>query len=547
MTSISERIVTENKTPIRKWRKTIKLKANDFMDIFNPSIDQSIENSKNRPQIKISYPVISEGDDKFWDENLPDQGMSDFEKELIRKRTVEITREFAQLGLKSRWYGVGDDRWLHNRLNHAKGVMKIATCLYDAACEHGKRQVRAEEKQFLRIAALLHDIGHLPFSHLIEEVFQELNWKPSGYVESFNHEYYTKEKIKEIFKDAKLEGELNNIGYTVEDLIRLINGNFGIGFLDAIINGPFDADKIDYVFRDTAVTNVYLRHLDPKESIDKIQEGVSISPEGLLVLKESSTDAAFEVLTQRESLYKKFYLNSALRLLEKAVKFIIITYYVHTYNTLDIPKNIKEKFLDDKIQIPDLGAVRIAMAVEELEKLSVEYRGGQIDTEWKIISYMYGRLENKALGNKIKDALRECFSIISNIEDERGYLNEESKRKLNPQNPFPKIPIDKSRYIAKTVSLRFPGAISIDILPPFKFFKITGSRRHKKRSDGTSASSECFLSESLITKLKAESKLGGREQIQINMYKLGEESEISKALDLFKKLQEEERPIGEEE
>lgn len=333
-------------------------------------------------------------------------------------------------------------------------------------------------------------------------------------------------------------------------MIRLINGDFGIGFLDAIINSPFDADKIDYVFRDADVTNVFIPQIKPKQFIDRIKEGVSISPEGLLVFKESSADAVFKVLTQREKLYEEFYLKPALRLLEKAVKFIIITYYVHTYNRLptDIPKNIEEKFLDDKIQISDLGAVRIAMAADELEERSGEYRGGQMDTEGEIVRYMSEKMKNKLLDKKIKDALNDCFLIITNTNSEQDCKREERKRTLDQSiQSFPKNQIDKIRHIAKTVSLRYPGVILIDVLPPFNFFKTTRLRRQKTRSDGTSASSECILIKSQIEKLKQKRESERRAPIQVNIFKLGRDSEVSKALDLFEKLSEEERPIGVEE
>lgn len=408
---IAKEIVSSN--------SSLKISANQFMDILNQYIEQNIETVQKRSKKPIIYSRDDAGRDEFWDKDkiLKEWAwkISDFEKALIRHPLVEITSKFAQLGLKSKWWGIPDtERWNHNRLNHSKGVMKIATFLYEKACENSGRPEREEEKQFLRIAALLHDIGHLPFSHLIEEVFQELNWKPTGYIESFSHDYYTEEKVRKIFENADLKNELKRIRYSVDDLVKLINGEFGIGFLDAIINGPIDADKIDYVFRDAESTK-FGHHIDPHAFLEDIGKQISISPAGLLVLKGISAQAAFTILEQRKRLYKDFYLSPAVRLLEKAVRFIIITYFVHTYhpyNTRELSKNIEEKFLNDKTQFSDLGAIRIAMASEELENRSERYKG-EADIEMKIVQYMKEELDTKPIDKRVKEAINECFSLIT--------------------------------------------------------------------------------------------------------------------------------------
>jgi hypothetical protein len=211
-------IVKEIVTPEdSQERLAIKLKADEFMEILGKSIEQSVASVTQVPATAIGYTKNIDNDDGFWAKLLEDWEMSDFERELVAHDFVRITGGFAQLGLKSRWLGIsGETRWQHNRLNHSKGVMKVATFLYEKACENSGRPEKPAEKQFLRIAALLHDIGHMPFSHLIEEVFQELNWRPGGYTESFSHEYYTGQKIRGIFEARNLKTQLERIGYNVD-------------------------------------------------------------------------------------------------------------------------------------------------------------------------------------------------------------------------------------------------------------------------------------------------------------------------------------------
>lgn len=525
-------------------KDALQMTANEFMNILDQSIAEAIEDVRSKPTIPIEYSTGRVGKDEFWDEILEKSEISEFEKKLLNHPLVEITEKFAQLGLKSKWWGVEKNKGDHNRLNHSIGVMKIATFLYEKACENSNRPERDEEKQFLRMAALLHDVGHLPFSHLIEEVFQELNWKPSGYIELFSHDYYTSEKIRTVFENPDLLAELKNTGYEIEDVVKLINGEFGVPFLDAIINGPIDADKIDYVFRDAAATKVFPHLIEPEDFLKEMGAEISISPAGLLVLKGSSARAALTILKQRERLYKDFYLHPGIRLMEKAVKFIIVTYFVHTYNTLDFPVEIKNKFLQEKIQFSDLGAIRIAMASDELEKLSQAFKG-EDDIEMKIVQHMKEKIvKGNLINKKVKDAIEECFSLVNDVDShvkcKKEYTNTEQKFFLSEisSDRIPKIRSD-----AKTTILRIPGAILIDVLPPFEFYK---NKKRKARSDGTFVSTETLLCPDLKQMMKGYQ---GRviEKGQLNIFKIGEASEVKRALDLFERLLGEEKRLDEVE
>jgi len=535
-------------------KSSLPLYANVFMDKLNVSIDNAIKEEQNPLQYKLNYDLRdSNSEDKFWDEynsDLEFEGLTEFEKKLLDNDLVKITRYFAQLGLKSKWWGVNDKiRMDHNRLNHAKGVMKVANFLYKKACKNSEHNIRAKEQQFLRIAALLHDIGHLPFSHLIEDVFQELNWKPGGYIESFTHDYYTDEKIREIFKNAALNDELKKIDYSVYDLISLINGKFGIGFLDAIVNGPIDADKIDYVFRDAKLAHVFPPLIEPKDFLSEIGEDIAISPEGLLILGRKSAEGASKVLQRRENLYKEFYLTASIRLLERSIKFIIVTYFVHKYNTQDIPEEIKSKLAESEFS--DFGPIKIAMAAQELEKLSKDFSNSN-DIEMKIVEYMKDFLNDKQIDERVKNAVRNCFDLINRVKGKKDCDDELKlrQRRLKISKFPPEEKIEEIRYNAKTVALRFPGAILIDVLPPFEFFTVSKERGKKLRSDGTNVQAECILipdSSSQLNKLIQEKQSRKKSEENVFVYKIGEESEAKSALNLFERLIEGEKKLEEVE
>jgi HD superfamily phosphohydrolase len=333
----------------------------------------------------------------------------------------ENLKKFAQLGLKSHWLKKttsSEDIKSHNRYSHSVGVMKIATYLYDRAMTNSGITVNAEERQFLRLAALLHDVGHLPFSHLIESVFQELNWKPAGYSDNYSHVLQTEEKINEIFSNPelpKLASALRNTGYCIEDLINLVHGRFGIPYLDAIINSPLDADKIDYVFRDTRLTDRRIS-LSSLQFLFDVYNDISISPEKFMIVSRASSKAFAELLNARRFLYHNLYLQPSILILEGIVKLILKTYFVHHLKLDD--SGIIRKLDFTKEDIPDLGEYKIKYCVQQLLEIMNQQKIDNI--ELGIVKSMFQKIENlkNKLNSKFFDNLQKGWNIVNNIQSQ---------------------------------------------------------------------------------------------------------------------------------
>ena len=117
---------------------------------------------------------------------------------------------------------------VHTRFEHSLGVMHVAS-------EMGKR-LKLEEPQLkiLRIAALLHDIGHGPFSHVFENV-----------LENGTHEDITRKIITE---NKEMTDAIGSCGMDPEDVFEVFHDKTSISH--EILSSPLDADKIDYLLRD---------------------------------------------------------------------------------------------------------------------------------------------------------------------------------------------------------------------------------------------------------------------------------------------------------
>ncbi len=129
----------------------------------------------------------------------------------------------------------------HNRLEHSLGTMFMMQEFLSHVKVDGKTIDDKETVQKMRLAALLHDIGHYPLSHTTEHVIVK---KLGG----MSHEEFGARIIKGFFSEA-----LPN--YNVAEITDIILGR-GSGDIGMLLSSAFDADKSDYLLRDSYHTGV---------------------------------------------------------------------------------------------------------------------------------------------------------------------------------------------------------------------------------------------------------------------------------------------------
>ncbi|WOV93767.1 MAG: HD domain-containing protein [Candidatus Nitrosoabyssus spongiisocia] len=99
--------------------------------------------------------------------------------------------------------------------------------------------LEARDKKTIRMAALLHDVGHTPFSHSLEKILGE------------SHEKYSKNLIENHFADI-----IEKVGVDPKEVSELIDGYSKKNYLSKIINGQLDVDRMDYLLRDSHYAGV---------------------------------------------------------------------------------------------------------------------------------------------------------------------------------------------------------------------------------------------------------------------------------------------------
>lgn len=158
--------------------------------------------------------------------------VSESEKSIIDTKVFQRLRRIRQLAGSEYVYPAAN----HTRFEHSLGVMYLAGFFG----ENSMIELSEEDRELLRVAALLHDVGHGPFSHVYEGLLMKYKGK--------THEDMT----KWIIESSALTDVLKNLSYDVKKVAALAVGE-PVGdkpYLSQLIRGPVDIDKMDFIVRD---------------------------------------------------------------------------------------------------------------------------------------------------------------------------------------------------------------------------------------------------------------------------------------------------------
>lgn len=169
------------------------------------------------------------------------------EKSLIDSFPVQRLRRLRQLAGAEYVYPGAN----HTRFEHSVGVMFLAGKVVESP--NVSQYVGEEEAEAVKIAALLHDVGHGPFSHVFEQLLDKELGK--------THEDIT----MWIITNSEIKATLQEIGYSPDEIGKLAVGRLHKAkktFLDQIISSAVDVDKLDFIVRDTHHTGAEYGYID---------------------------------------------------------------------------------------------------------------------------------------------------------------------------------------------------------------------------------------------------------------------------------------------
>jgi len=241
--------------------------------------------------------------------------LNDWEWTVISQPAFQRLRRIKQLA----WTDYVYPGAMHTRFEHSLGVMHTATLLYDAIRETSGTILTSElayndaglirDRQLVRFAALLHDVGHAPFSHGAEDLFPE---HENG--KRFVHEDYSVAVIRKELRKAIEEHPLNgNYGFQADDIAALIEGSARAKqsvFWRDLITGQMDADRMDYLLRDSYHAGVQYGKFDLYRLISTIRAipGAEGHPPRLGII-EGGVHAAEALVLARYFMFTQVYFH----------------------------------------------------------------------------------------------------------------------------------------------------------------------------------------------------------------------------------------------
>jgi HD superfamily phosphohydrolase len=173
--------------------------------------------------------------------------ITEAEKEIIDSYPMQRLRRLRQLAGSEYVYPGAN----HTRFEHCIGVMYLAGKVVENP--NVSRMVTDEEMDMTRIAGLMHDVGHGPFSHVFEQLLIKDLDKTHEDITSW------------IIEKGELSDKIAKMGYKPEEVGKLAVGKLhksGKAFLDQIISSAVDVDKQDFIVRDTFHTGAEYGFID---------------------------------------------------------------------------------------------------------------------------------------------------------------------------------------------------------------------------------------------------------------------------------------------
>jgi hypothetical protein len=221
--------------------------------------------------------------------------------DLIDTSEFQRLRRIKQLGLALYTYQGAE----HSRFTHSLGVMHIMTRVLDKLSTDF--EISLETRIASRVAALLHDIGHGPFSHVIEKATK------------IKHENWT----KQILLDSSTEVNkiLSNFDKDLpQRVVSIYEHKYLFPFASQLVSSQLDCDRFDYLLRDSLMTgakygNYDLEWIIHSIKLDPIEKRIYVSSKGLYAVEE--------YLQARFYMFRQVYFHHSLRASENMLISIL--------------------------------------------------------------------------------------------------------------------------------------------------------------------------------------------------------------------------------
>jgi HD superfamily phosphohydrolase len=330
---------------------------------------------------------------------------------LIESPEVQRLRRIRQLGFSNLVYPGAN----HTRFEHSLGVYHLAGYLI--------KQVDENQQKELLAAALLHDIGHGPFSHATEELIEHYTRKSHDDVERL----LRKGVISEVLRDYSL---------SPASIAAHIKGE---SYPGQIINSEIDVDRMDYLVRDAHYTGVAFGLIDHVRLIHELRFN-----ENKLVLNTGGLQAAESLLVSRFLMHPTVYFHHVSRIAESMCKHAAEHMIENGLSTKEFRRMDDATFI---MEMKNAGGYAAEIA-KRLEERRLFKRALYIDFDSLGIGVVKLRSNIKRIENEIAESAGvEPEYVLVDIPEKPEILEMKAHVLVNGKM----IPIDKASSLVASL------------------------------------------------------------------------------------------------
>jgi HD superfamily phosphohydrolase len=352
-------------------------------------------------------------------------GLTDIEAKIVNSLPYQRLRRIKQLSGGHFVYPTAE----HTRFGHCIGVMYLAGL-------SGKRLLTQmglgdQKLQEVRIAGLLHDIGHGPFSHVFEEVLLEKR--------GMNHEDVT----EWIILKSELGDMLEADGISKKRIGNLVRGRQKTkrdSIIAGIVAGQIDSDKMDYLIRDSFYCGVNYGLVDIHRLIDSIE----ISKDYQIQFDIAARGALESFLVARYEMFLNVYYHKTVRSVEvMLVKLINAADNILKLTSFSSPEEFLE--LDDMSLISRIRSIDPSESEDAKEAARmVNLLDSRIlyKSAFEKVLHTQDRFVSKILTkSKVRESIQEEIASIAGVEKDEVIVDVPTLPSV-PFNPHQDDPME---------------------------------------------------------------------------------------------------------
>ena len=321
-------------------------------------------------------------------------GFTEVEKELFDSAVFQRLRRIRQLSGAHLVYPSAQ----HSRFEHSLGTMHVAGFAAESLLAKGYIK-SVDSIQELRLAALLHDIGHGPFSHLFEEILDAKS--------KLNHEYIG----KKIISKTQISDILEKHGYNSNRVCMLSFGESRIKFFNEIIAGALSADIMDYLPRDGLFTGAEYGNIDYHRLISSFE----VVSNAHLAINRSALYSFESMLISRYEMFKAVYFHKTVRSAEVML--------LHSMRLANDQLNLTDTELTNYLSLTDDTTLEKIISLRANNKSAVKLAEDYMNR--RLLKCVYEKFLNRSDTSFRKMDMHTLQYLASQIE-ERANVEQES-------------------------------------------------------------------------------------------------------------------------